>query len=63
MADSNVSRAQEYLNAMFGGHPDWGALESRRLYRFQGYAGDYQGFSDTESCIKCYGQCGAAYTQ
>ena len=23
MADSSVLRAQQYLNAMFGGHPDW----------------------------------------
>ena len=28
MADSNVSRAQEYLNAMFGGHPKWVHLDT-----------------------------------
>ena len=27
MADSNVLAAQKYLNAMFGGHPNWVALE------------------------------------
>ncbi|MFP3155041.1 hypothetical protein LQZ18_11595 [Lachnospiraceae bacterium ZAX-1] len=26
MADSNVLRAQTYLNAMFGGHKDWVTL-------------------------------------
>lgn len=33
MADSNVARAQEYLNAMFGGHPDWVHL------KIDGYTG------------------------
>ena len=28
MADSNVLRAQEYLNAMFGGHPKWVQLDT-----------------------------------
>lgn len=28
MADSNVLRAQEYLNAMFGGHPKWVHLDT-----------------------------------
>lgn len=27
MADSNVLKAQKYLNAMFGGHPSWKKLE------------------------------------
>lgn len=27
MADANVKRAQVYLNAMFGGHPDWIPLD------------------------------------
>ena len=27
MADSNVLKAQKYLNAMFGGHPSWKKLD------------------------------------
>ena len=26
MSDTNVFNAQVYLNAMFGGHPDWVAV-------------------------------------